>query len=402
MNNAPSGPLAGVRIVEVSTILAGPIACQILGDFGAEVIKVEHPVGGDPLRTHGPEKDGEALWWKVVGRNKRSVGLYLGDPEAAEIFLRIVATADVLVENFRPGTLDRYGLSRERLKRANPNLITLRVTGYGQTGPYRDRPGFGTLIEAMSGFAHLTGFTDGPPTLAPFGLADAIAGIAGASAVAMALYQRERDDSEGQEIDLSILETMLATLGPQEVLYDQLGHVERRSGNRSPYTAPRNLYECADGNWVAVSASTEAVAARLMTLVGHPEVVSEPWFSSANGRRENADALDQYVAAWIGERSEDEVVREFSAAEAAVAPVYDIARLMDDPQVAAKDAFVEAMDAVLGPVRMRNVLFGMEATPGSVRFPGRQLGEDTESILVQELGVCPETLEALRSRRSAR
>lgn len=398
MTDHPTGPLAGLRVIDVSTILAGPLTCQLLGDFGAEVIKVEHPRHGDGIRHHGHSRDGVGLWWKVVSRNKRTVGLYLGDPEGAELFLRLVETADVVVENFRPGTLERWGVGYEAMSRRHPGVILARVTGFGQHGPYAGRPAFGTLAESMSGFAHITGEPDGPPTLPPFGLADGIAGIAGVGAVMMALYQRDARGGGGQQIDLSILEPLVTVLGPQPTVYDQLGIIQQRRGNRSENNAPRNTYRTRDGRWVAVSTSATTIAERVMRLVGHPEVVGEPWFASGAERAKRADLLDGYVAAWIAERTRDQVIEAFERAQAAVAPVYDVAELMADPQVRAMDMITTVDDRDLGPVRMQNVLYRMSGTPGAIRFTGRDLGADTDAVLGGELGVPADQLAALRER----
>lgn len=393
-----TGPLDGVRVLDVSTIIAGPLACQILGDFGADVIKIEHPVVGDGLRSHGHTKDGVPLWWKMIGRNKRTVGLYLGDPEGAAIFRDLVATADVVVENFRPGRLEAWGLSYERLREQNPGLILARVTGWGQEGPYRDRPGFGTLAEAMSGFAAITGEPDGPPTLPPFGLADSIAAMATVSAVVMALYHRDAAGGRGQMIDVNILEPLIAALGPQPLWFDQLGFVQQRVGNRSVNNAPRNTYETRDGRWVAVSTSATSVAERVLRLVGHPEVVDEEWFQSGHGRAEHADELDGYVGAWIGVRDRDEVIAAFVAADAAIAPVYDVAELMEDPHVRETEMITQVDDPDLGRVQMQNMLFRLSETPGSIRWTGRPLGTDTDTVLGDELGMEKEVLDALRER----
>jgi crotonobetainyl-CoA:carnitine CoA-transferase CaiB-like acyl-CoA transferase len=380
-----TGPLAGVRVLDVSTVLAGPLACQILGDYGAEVIKIEHP-RGDSMRGHGRSKDGISLWWKMISRNKRCVALYLGDAEGAEVFRRLAATADVVVESFRPGTFERWGLGYEALRDVNPGLVLVRISGFGQTGPYRERAGFGTLAEAMSGFAAITGEPDGPPTLPPFGLADSIAGLAAANATLMALYHRDAHGGAGQEIDVSILEPLVTVLGPQPTIYDQLGEVPERTGNRSVNNAPRNTYRTADDKWVAVSTSANSVAERVMRLIGHPELVDEPWFATGSGRVEHVELLDEIVSEWVRARTRDEVVAVFSEAGAAIAPVYDVAELMADPQIVARDAITQVEDPDLGPVRMQNLLFRMSETPGAIRFTGRALGADTDAILGDELG----------------
>ena len=394
MQEQAAGPLAGVRVVDCSTVLAGPLACQVLGDFGADVVKVEHPVGGDPLRTHGAVKDGIGLWWSMVGRNKRTLALDLH--EGAEVFRRLVASADVLVENFRPGTLERWGLGPDVLAELNPGLVLVRVTGFGQDGPYSSRPGFGTLVEAMSGFAAITGEPDGPPTLPPFGLADAFAGLTGAIRALMGLYHRDARDGGGQVVDLSLLEPLVTALGHQATAYQQLGVVQQREGNRSRNNAPRNTYRTKDDAWVAVSASATRVAERVMHLVGRPELAAEPWFASGTARAAH-DEVDAAVADWIRERTRDEVIEAFTAAQAAIAPVYDVADLVRDEHVVAREVFVDVPHPVLGPVTQQNVLFRMSQTPGGIRFAGRALGEDTDDVLA-ELGYDADAIAELRER----
>ena len=388
------GPLAGLRVLDASTILAGPLAAQILGDYGAEVIKIEHPTRGDGMRGHGLAKDGVPLWWKMVGRNKRTIGLYLGDPDGAAVFRQLAATADVVIENFRPGTLERWGLGYDVLAADNPGLVLLRVTGFGQDGPYAARPAFGTLVEAMSGFAHLTGQPDGPPTLPAFGLADTLAGIAGAAAVSMALYHRA-EGGTGQVIDLDLLSPIMTAVGPGVIYADQLGIDQERTGNRSSNNSPRNTYRTADGHWVAVSTSADRIAQRVLTLVGHPEVLDEPWFATGRTRAEHADLLDAHVGGWIGARTREEVTEAFSAAGAAVAPVYKPSELLDDPQVRAMELVTTVDDDELGPLRMQNVLWRMGATPGRIRSTGRAVGEDTDDVLA-ELGIDAEQRARLR------
>lgn len=388
-------PLEGLRILDASTVLAGPLCCQILGDFGADVIKIEHPRLGDSMRGHGHSKDGKGLWWKMLARNKRCLGLYLGDPEGAEIFLQLVNDADVVVENFRPGTFERWGLGYDRLTEVNPKLILVRVTGFGQKGPYARRPGFGTIAEAMSGFAAITGEPDGPPTLPPIGLADSIAAMAAASATMMALYHRDARGGTGQVIDLSILEPIMTTIGPQFIVYDQLGLVQGRTGNRSENNAPRNAYRTMDGKWVAISTSADRIARRVMELVGHPEVIDEPWFSTGRGRAEHVDLLDKYVSEWIELRTRDEVLEAFESADAAIAPIYDAADIFQDPHIKSTDMFATVEDPDFSAVKMQNVLFRMSATPGRIRHTGRALGADTDEILTG-LGLTRQRIDELK------
>lgn len=389
-----AAPLTGLRVLDLATLFAGPLAATMLGDFGAEVIKVEHPQKPDPSRGHGPSKDGVGLWWKVLGRNKRTITLNLSRPGGRATLLRLAATADVVIENFRPGTLERWDLGWPELSAANPRLILTRVTGFGQFGPYAHRPGFGTLAEAMSGFAALTGEPDAPPTLPPFGLADSIAGLATAYAVLTALTARERT-GEGQVVDMALIEPMLLALGPQPTWYDQLGYVQERTGNRSANNAPRNTYRTADGGWVAVSTSAQSIAERVMRLVGRPDLIDEPWFATGADRARHADVLDEAVGDWIARHTRADVLAAFEKAEAAVAPIQDVRDVMTDPQYAALDTITTVDDPELGPLRMQNVLFRLSATPGTIRWAGRPHGADTDAVLAG-LGLTPAEVAALR------
>ncbi|WP_371580978.1 CaiB/BaiF CoA transferase family protein [Streptomyces sp. NBC_01314] len=394
MTQAYDPPLSHLRVLDLATLFAGPLAATMLGDFGAEVIKVEHPTKPDPSRGHGPSKDGVGLWWKLLGRNKRTVTLNLSTPGGRDTLLRLAATADVIIENFRPGTLEKWGLGWKELSAANPGLVLARVTGFGQFGPYAHRPGFGTLAEAMSGFAAITGEPDAPPVLPPFGLADSIAGLATAYAVMTALAARDRT-GEGQTVDMAIIEPILTVLGAQPLWYDQLGHVQPRTGNRSANNAPRNTYRTADGSWVAVSTSAQSIAERVMRLVGRPELIDEPWFGSGAERARHADVLDEAVGAWIARHTREEVIEVFEKAEAAVAPIQDIREVMTDPQYRALDTITTIDDPDLGPLRMQNVLFRLSATPGAIRWAGRAHGADTDSVLT-ELGLSEPDIETLR------
>jgi crotonobetainyl-CoA:carnitine CoA-transferase CaiB-like acyl-CoA transferase len=389
------GPLAGLRVLDLATLFAGPLAATMLGDFGAEVIKVEHPTKPDPSRGHGPSKNGVGLWWKLLGRNKRAITLDLSKRGGRETLLRLAATTDVIIENFRPGTLEKWDLGWEELSAANPRLVLARVTAFGQFGPYARRPGFGTLAEAMSGFAAITGEPDAPPTLPPFGLADSITGLATAYAVMTALTARERT-GEGQVVDMAIIEPILTVLGPQPIWYDQLGHVQPRTGNRSANNAPRNTYRTADGSWVAVSTSAQSIAERVMRLVGRPELIAEPWFATGADRARHADTLDEAVGAWIADRTRADVLEAFEKAEAAVAPIQDVRDVMTDPQYEALDSITTVDDPDLGPLRMQNVLFRLSATPGAIRWAGRPHGADTRPVLT-ELGLTEAEINALRA-----
>jgi crotonobetainyl-CoA:carnitine CoA-transferase CaiB-like acyl-CoA transferase len=391
-----SGPLAGVRVIDAATLFAGPLAAMLLADFGASVIKVEHPKG-DPVRYHGYQKEGIPLWWKMISRNKCGITLNLSHEIGQQLMSRLVQKADVLIESFRPGTLERWNLGPEVLQRLNPRLVIARVTGFGQFGPYKDRPGFGTLAEAMSGFAAMTGEADGPPTLPPFGLADGITGLATANAILMALYARDRI-GRGQIIDMAIIEPILTILGPQPTWYDQLGVVQERRGNRSVNNAPRNVYRTADGRWVAVSTSAQSIAERVMKLVGRPDIAKEIWFASGAERAKHAEQLDAIVGAWIGQRPMKEVVDEFEKAEAAVAPIYDIRNIFEDPQYQALNSITTVPDPELGPMKMQNVMYRMSETPGKIRHTGHRKGADNESVYGELLGLNPEELKELSAK----
>jgi crotonobetainyl-CoA:carnitine CoA-transferase CaiB-like acyl-CoA transferase len=389
-----SGPLTGVRVIDAATLFAGPLAATFLGDFGADVIKVEHPAKPDASRTHGPGKGDVGLWWMTLGRNKRTVTINLSRPAGADLLLRLATRSDVLIENFRPGTLERWGIGPAELHAANARLVIARVTAFGQFGPMARQPGFGSIAEAMSGFAAITGEPDGPPTLPPFGLADGIAALATSFAVTAALRTAEAT-GRGQVVDVAIIEPIMMMLGAQITTFDQLGTVQQRFGNRSVNNAPRNVYRTGDGEWVAVSTSSQSIAERVLRLVGRPDLVEQPWFATGHQRAQHADELDDAVSTWIAARPTVEVLNAFAEAEAAIGPVYDVRGVMSDPQYAALGTVHTIDDGELGPVKMQNVLFRLSETPGSIQWAGRPHGADTAAVLA-EIGITAEELVALR------
>ncbi len=365
--------LEGLRVIDMATVLAGPGVARHLADFGADVIKVESP-DGDGLRDLGwrDPRDGAGLWWKFVGRGKRSVVLDLKTDDGIEHMRRLVDTADVLVENFRPGTLERLGLAPDELLARNPGLVVLRVTGFGQDGPYAGRPGFATLAEAMSGFAAINGEPDGAPLLPPVALTDEIAAMAGAFAVMVALRHRDRT-GEGQVIDVNLLESMLQCMGALPSVWAHRGELQPRLGSGIPYTVPRGTYCCADGVWVAVSTSTDSVARRVLTLIG---VGDDDRFATFAGRMDHRDELEATLAGWIAARPSAEVLAAFEAAHAAAAPVYTMADLAGDPHVRERGVLVEVDGTVMpGPVAR------LSRTAGRITGTGRPLGADTEEVL---------------------
>ena len=396
---APVGALSGLRVVDASTLFAGPMTAMHLGDLGADVIKVEHPDRPDPARGHGPEKDGHNLWFKTLGRNKQMVQLDLASEGGRDAFVRLAATADVVIENFRPDTLERWGLGYDVLSADNPGLVFARVTGFGQIGPYRRRPGFGTLAEAMSGFAASSGEADGPPLLPPFGLADGIASLATAFAVMSALHQRH-STGHGQVVDVAIVEPIMAMLGPQISRWDQLKTLQPRLGNRSSNNAPRNIYRTLDDHWVAVSTSAQTIAERVVRLVGRPDLVDQSWFASGRSRAEHADELDDAVGGWIARHTRDEVVDEFERAEAAVAPIYTAEDIVADPQLQAIGTIRRIEDPDLGELAKQGPLFRLSEGDAPTRFTGRAPGVDTVQVLT-ELGYGPDEIAALGRSRAA-
>ncbi|MFB2600259.1 CaiB/BaiF CoA transferase family protein [Herbiconiux sp. P17] len=381
---SPSRPsaLEGVRVLDLASLLAGPLIATTLGDYGADVVKVEHP-RGDDARRWGKARDGIPLWWKAISRNKQLISLDLHEEADRAIVRELCLWADVVVENFRPGRLESWGLGYEELAAENPGLIMARVTGFGQTGPNAGQPGFGTLAEAFSGFAALTGEKDGPPTLPPFGLADSIAGLVGVNAVLAALHWRENGGAgQGQMIDISLYEPLFSILGPHVIENDQLGIVQTRQGNRSPRTAPRNLFETNDGNWVALSAGTQQIANRMFVAIGRPELADDERFSTPKGRHQNADAIDEIIARGVAGMSLVEALKAFQAVEAPIAPVYSTPQILDDPHYLARETVATVDDDDLGPVRMQNVVPVLSATPGSIRFTGATaIDHDRDEIL---------------------
>ena len=374
----PPKALEGLKVIDTATLLAGPLIATLLGDYGADVVKVEHP-RGDALRGFGWVKDGVSLWWLFVNRNKACVTLSLSHPAGAEVLKELVADADVLIENFRPGTMERWGLGWDVLSEINPRLVMVRVTGFGQTGPYSARPGYGTLAESMSGFAHLNGYPDGPPTLPPLALADGVAACVGAFSTLAALRHRDATGS-GQVVDQAIYEPLFWMFGTTTLAYDQLGLVPGRTGNRTPMTVPRNSFQAADGRWFGLSAASQSVAERVVRLVGREDMVAEDWFADHTGRLAHQDEVEDAIAAWVAKRSSDEVAAAFEAVGAAIAPMYTIADIMDDPHYAARETIRVVEHETLGPVRVPGLVSALLDTPGAVRHLGREPGADNEAV----------------------
>lgn len=393
-----AGPLAGLRVLDLSTVVAGPLAATLLGDFGADVLKLELPDGRDGLRHLPPFKDGAPLWWKAGNRNKRGATLDVRTPEGRALFLRLLPGFDVLVENFRPGTMDRWGLDVATLHAAQPALTILRVTGFGQTGPYRDRPGFARVFDAMSGFAYLNGMPDGPPLNVGYPISDAVSGLFGALGILAALHERARHpDAPGQEIDLSATEATFRLLDFLAIEHDQLGVVRERVGNASGYSAPSNIYRTRDGRWLSLAISAQSIFVRFARALDRPDWLEDARYRDNAARLRHAAALDAEIAAWIGARSLDDALALLTQHGVTAAPVYSVADVFDDPHFRARGMVTEVPDAALGTVRMQCVVPRFSRTPGAVRCTGPDLGADIAEVY-RELGLSAPEIEALRER----
>ncbi|HQT79024.1 MAG: CoA transferase [Rhodospirillales bacterium 20-64-7] len=384
-------PLDGIRVVDLSRLVAGNMVSLQLADQGAEVIKIEDPKVGDPLRAW--RVNGLSLHWKVYARNKKSVAMDLRPQAGRDALADLLASSQVMIENYRPGTLESMGLAPAALHARNPGLIIVRITGFGQDGPYRDRPGFGTLVEAMSGFAAKNGYDDRPPVLPPLAMADMVSGLYGAYAVMVALRVVERG-GPGQVIDLPLLDPMISVLGPDAAAYRVSGEKPRRTGSRSLTTSPRNVYATSDGRFVAISASIQAMAERLFRAIGRDDMITDPRFRTNTDRVRNIDACDGAVAAWIAERTLAENMRVFEAAEVTATPIYEIDQLLEDPHVQERGVLVEAPDDEAGSVVMHNVIPRLSETPGRLRTPAPGLGQHTRAVL-ESIGYDEERMSGL-------
>jgi crotonobetainyl-CoA:carnitine CoA-transferase CaiB-like acyl-CoA transferase len=390
------GPLHGLRVVEAATLAAGPMVATALGEFGAEVIKVEQPGAGDPMRTWGDRKDGIAVVWKSVSRNKRCVTIDLRQPEGQELLHGLLERSDVLVVGNRPSALRRWGLDYEAVHERHPHLVMAHISGYGRGGPKSDRPGYGTLAEAMSGFAHLTGQPDGPPTLPPFMLADGVASLAATYAVMMALYHRDVHGGPGQLVDVSLIEPLARLIERSTLAFDQLGVLHGRVGNRLDASAPRNAYRTSDGKWLAISSASPSIAVRVYRAIGRDDLAEDPDYVDPVRRQERALEVDQLVADWVLGRTLAEAMDVFEAAEVTAAPIYDAEQLLADEHLRARGTFVQVDDPELGPMTVQGPVAQLSETPGRVEHLGRPLGADNDAVFGELLGLDAGQLDALR------
>ena len=401
------GPLRGLKVLDLSIIVAGGTASSLLADFGAEVVKVERPGSGDPLRNWGPFVNGVSLWWKVHSRNKQSLTLDLGCAEGQTVLLELAKEADLLIEGFRPGTLERWGLGPEQLHQANPGLVILRYSGFGQTGPYRDRPGFGTIAECMSGYIAMTGFPDTPPVLPPIPLADEIAGVFGAMAGMMALYRREAENgspvnsdvkADGQVIDLSLFEPLFRLCIPHIPMYDLLGIVRERVGNDFPDAAPRSLFRTRDEHWLGLSATSQSTWEALARAMGLSHLLSDPRFENNAARLDNKDALNDILQQWLGDSPLDRIMEQLVPAGGVVGPVYGSAQIVNDPHYRDREDVIEVEDPEIGTTLMPGIVPKFSETPGAVEHAGPTLGEHNAKVLGSWLNYDQNRLADLKER----
>ena len=393
------GPLKGLRVIDAGQMIAAPLACTLLADFGADVIKIEHPQQGDAMRTRPPEKDGKSLWWKVIDRNKRNITLNLSKPEGQALLKRLAKTADIVVENYRPGTFERWGLGYEALAKENPGLVLVRVSGYGQTGPYASRGGYGTVAEAFSGVPSFTGFPDGPPTLtSSFAMADSLAATFAAMGAMFAIYERDQGGSgRGQEIDVSLYEPLFRLVEFQVIAYDQIGLVRERIGNRSITDSPRNAYKTRDERYITISASTQKSFDRLVEAMGMAELSCDERFTDGLRRQRNADVLDQIMAGWFLRHDFQQALEILERGEVVAGPILTIAEIVKNEQYLARKTITSVPDEDFGQLRMQNAVPLFSRTPGKVRHAGTGLGAHNVDIYRDELGMSEAELQQLRA-----
>ena len=392
-----SKPLTGVRVIDAGNMVAAPFASVLLADLGADVIKIEHPQHGDGQRKLEPIYNGIPLWWKSISRNKRCISLDLSKPAGAEVFKELVAARDVVIENYRPGTLERWGVGYDVIKAIQPNIVMLRISGFGQDGPYRDRPGFGRVAEAMSGLTHLIGDADGPPMSPGYPLGDLISGLFGAFSVMVALYHRDAKRGVGQMIDLALYEALFRLMDFDAIQYDKTGEIHTRTGNQVAYAAPSSTYRTTDRRYITMAASNHNIWVRLCRAIGREDLITNPKFADNASRVHHSDEINGIVANWIAERSREEVVTQFNAYEVAFSVIYDIQDIFADPHYAAREALVRVSDPDLVAAVVQNVVPKFSETPGSVDFLGPKLGEHNDAVYGTELGYSEEKITALKN-----
>jgi crotonobetainyl-CoA:carnitine CoA-transferase CaiB-like acyl-CoA transferase len=395
-----AGPLEGLKVLDIATIIAAPFAATLLADYGAEVLKIEMPGDGDGVRSFPPFKDGKPLWWKAANRNKKFATLDLRTPDGLALFKQLLPRFDVLIENFRPGTLDRWGLSREVLWSIQPRLVILRATAFGQDGPYRERPGFARIFEAMGGLTYITGESDGEPTHPGYPIGDSIGGLFGAVGVLAALWKRARDpDAPGEEIDLSLTEATFRLLDVLAIEHDQLGTVRSRIGNANGYSAPAAVFRTSDDHWVTLAGSTNALFAANCRAIERPDLIDDPRFASNDRRVKHASELNDIFAGWCAAHPLDMVLARFDAAKGTLAPIYSIDQIADDPQVKAREVITRVPDRDFGTVAMTNIVPRFTNDPAQMRHAAGDVGQDNDEVFRNWLGLSDQEVERLTERK---
>lgn len=393
-----SGPLDSLRVIDFTTMISGGFAASTLADFGADVVSVEHPTKPDPIRSWEPREDGESMWWKSLGRNQRCITLDLSSEDGQLVAKELVSDADVVIENFRPGTLERWELSYEDLKEVNEAIVMVRISGYGQTGPKSDKPGFGTVAEAISGWVHSNGFPDSEPLLPPIPLADLTAGQYAAQSAVFAVFDREMSTgSEGQVIDIGLYEPLFRLFIGRPEAYDTMEYVDDRTGNRSNNSAPRNIYKTSDGH-LALSASSQRIFENVMEAIGREELIDDPRFETNADRLKHVDELDSIIQEWTRKRSTEKTIDVLEKSDAIVGPIKDISDIFDDEQYDERDNLVSIDDPDLGSVTTHGVVPKYSQTPGEVTHLGPDHGAHNDEVFLEEVGLNEDKYKALRKR----
>ncbi len=391
-----SDALTGLKVLECATVIAAPLCGRLLADFGAEVLHIETPIKGDHLRNFGFEVDGVNPWWKTYARNKKLITLNISKEQGRKILFDLLDDTDIFIENFRPGRLEDWGISIEELQKKFPRLIIVRVTGYGQTGPYANQPGFGTLMEAMSGFAEMTGEKDGMPTLPQFALADTFAGFYSALSAMFAVYNRDvQNTNKGQVIDVSIWESLFSVLGPNAMVFDLTGEAPKRMGNIAPTSAPRNTYKTKDNKWIALAGATQTTAERLFKVIGKSELINDPKFLNNTQRVLNVEELDKHISEWMMEHNLEEVSKILHEASVPMGPIYNIEDIINNVHAQAREMITNIIDNGRS-LKTENVFPKLSRTPGKIKHLGKEMGSDNDEIFRKRLGLNEDEIERLQ------
>lgn len=393
------GPLSGIRVVEFGTLIAAPFAARLLAEFGAEVIKIEQPGSGDPLRTWRKLHRGTSLWWYLQSRNKKSIAIDLKSPEGRDVALRLAAQADIVIENFRPGSLEKLGLGWDVLSKLNPDLTLVRISGYGQSGPYRDRSGFGAIGEAMGGLRFTTGDPDSPPARVGISIGDSLASLHGVIGALMSLLRVKTGQGRGQVVDVSLYESVFNLMESLVPEYDLMGHVRTRTGGALPGISPSNTYPSSDGRHVVIAGNSDAIFKRLMQVIGRPDLADDPQLASNDGRVRGNALLDAAVSAWTSRQTMDEILARLDAADVPAGRIYSVADIVDDPHYAAREMILPTELPGDVTVKMPGITPKLSDTPGAVRWPGPTLGQHTDEVLTG-LGLQAGDIAQLRRSRA--